>query len=389
MVIGDDASPVYLDHAATTPVRPEVVDVMVEVMRGVTGNPSGAHGPARRARDVVEESRERIAEVLGATPGEIVLCSGGTEADDLAVTGAVRRRGGTAVCTSVEHPAVLEAVEALGGVVAPVDGAGLVDLDRLADAVDASTSLVSVMAVNNEVGVVQPVAEVAALVRELAPGAVVHTDAVQAAPWLDLRELVQLVDLVSVSAHKLGGPQGVGCLVVRDGVLLEPRQRGGGQERDRRSGTHHVAGIAGMAVAMNSAAVARATDGARVTALRDRLLDGLLAAVPDLVVPGEAARRRGTLAPHVATVAVPGSASEELLYLLDRAGIAASAGSACSSGAQQVPHTLAAMGLDPAVAGGAVRFSLGHTSCDADVDRVLDAMPAIAAHLRGAPVAVR
>lgn len=384
---GEDATLVYLDHAATTPVRPEVVDVMVEVMRGVTGNPSGAHGPARRARDVVEEARERIAELVGVTPGEVVLCSGGTEADDLAVTGAVRRRGGTAVCTSVEHPAVLEAVQALGGVVAPVDGAGVVDLDRLADSFDGSTSLVSVMTVNNEVGVVQPVADVAALVREVAPDALVHTDAVQAAPWLDLRELVRVVDLMTVSAHKLGGPQGVGCLIVRDGVVLEPRQRGGGQERDRRSGTHHVAGIAGMAVAMASAAATRTMEAARVAAMRDRLLDGLLAAVPGLVVPGAAARDRGALAPHLATVAVPGAASEELLYLLDRAGIAASAGSACSSGAQQVPHTLAAMGVEPAVAGGAVRFSLGHTSTDADVDRVLDAFPRIVAHLRGATAA--
>ncbi len=377
---------VYLDHAATTPVRAEVVEVVAEVMRTVTGNPTGSHAAARRARDVVEDARDRVAAVLGVRPSEIVFCSGGTEADDLAVSGAVAARGGRAVCTAVEHPAVLEAVEAMGGTVVGVDPTGIVDPERVIGAVDADTAVVSVMSVNNEIGVVQPVEEAAALLAEHAPGVLLHTDAVQAMAWMDPTPFVAAAHLASVSAHKVGGPQGVGCLVVREGVTIAPRHRGGGQERDRRSGTHDVAGIAGMAAAMEAAAADRRARAQQITELRDRLLDGL-SRVDGAVSPGAAARRLGKLAPHVAMVAFDGLIAEELLYLLDREGIAASGGSSCSSGALQVPHTVAAMGVPRSLARGAVRFSLGHTTTPAEVDRVLDVVPRLVAHLRGATAA--
>ncbi len=373
---------VYLDHAATTPVRPEVIDVVAEVMRTVVGNPTGAHAAARRARHVVEESRDRVAAVLGVHPSEIVFCSGGTEADDLAVSGVVEASGGRPVCTAVEHPAVLEAVEAFGGTVVGVDETGVVDPDRILEAVGPDTAMVSVMSVNNEVGVVQPVERIAALLADHAPGVLLHTDAVQAVAWLDPSPFVAAADLASVSAHKVGGPQGVGCLVVREGSRLAPRHRGGGQERERRSGTHDVAGIAGMAAAMEAAAADRRGRADRITGLRDLLLDGLTR-LEGASAPGASARSAGLLAPHVATVAFEGLVAEELLFLLDREGIAASGGSSCSSGALQVPHTLAAMGVPRSAARGAVRFSLGHTTTQADVDRVLEVLPRIVDHLRG------
>jgi len=374
---------VYLDHAATTPVRPEVVDAVAEVMRTVTGNPTGGHHVARRARDLVEDARDRVAAALGAAPAEIVFCSGGTEADDLAVHGVVAARGGRPACTAVEHPAVLEAVEAVGGVVVPVEPSGLVDPERLVGAIDADTPLVSVMAVNNEVGVVQPVAEVARLLAEAAPGAILHSDAVQAAAWLDLAPVVEAAHLVSISAHKFGGPQGIGALVVREGVEIAARHLGGGQERGRRSGTHDVAGIVGMVVALEAAVAERRSLAPGIAALRDRLLDGL-AVLPGATLPGGSARSEGRLAPHVATVAFDGLAGEELLYLLDREGIAASGGSSCSSGALQVPHTLEAMGIPRSTAAGAVRFSLGRTTTAADVDHVLTVLPGIVDHLTAA-----
>ncbi len=231
---------------------------------------------ARDARKAVDEARDVVAECLGCRPGEVVFTSGGTEADDLAIFGVVRRAGGVAVCAATEHHAVLHPVEYLGGRIVGVDRTGRVDLDQLADALDDSVTVVSVMLANNEVGTIQPLAEVAAVVAERAPGAVLHTDAVQGAVWLDVAREAAPAQLVSVSAHKFGGPKGTGALVVRDGVALEPLLLGGGQERERRSGTHNVAGIVAMAEALRATVAERESVTARVSGLRDRLVDGLV-----------------------------------------------------------------------------------------------------------------
>src|ERR1700676_3136943 len=239
----------YLDHAATTPMRPEALAAMLPYLTEHFGNPSGSHAVARRARMAVDEARDDVARCLGCEPGEIVFTSGGTEADNLAVLGAHASGRGTVLCSAVEHHAVRNACDAARGVTVPVRETGVVDLDALAEALGPGIGLVSIMLANNEVGTVQPFAEVAALVREHAPGAWLHTDAVAAVGWLDVAALAGDADLVSVSAHKFGGPKGVGALVVRSGTHLAPVLHGGAQERGRRPGTHDVAGIAGMAAA--------------------------------------------------------------------------------------------------------------------------------------------
>jgi cysteine desulfurase len=368
----------YLDHAATTPMRPEVVEAMLPFLTDRFANPSGSHGASRDARRGLDEARDVVAEALGGAPGEVVFTGCGTEADNLAVLGTVRRHGGVAVCPAAEHHAVLHAVEHLAGRIVAVDGAGAVDLDRLADALDGSVRVVSVMAVNNEVGTIAPLSEVATLVRERAPEAVLHTDAVQGLQWLDLARTAADYDLVAVSAHKFGGPKGVGALLVRGGTAVEPILMGGGQERDRRSGTHNVAGIVAMAEAMRATVATRDETVARVRALRDRLLDGLLAQVPGL---RETVLRDRKVAGS-AHVCIEGVENESLLFLLDREGVCASAASACSSGAMDPSHVLAAMGMPREVAGGSLRLSLGWSSTDEDVDRVLAVLPAAVQRLR-------
>ena len=366
---------VYLDHAATTPMRPEAVDAMQPFLGERFGNPSGVHAVSRAARTAVDEARDAVAAALGAQPGEIVFTGSGTEADNLAILGV----SGRPVCTAVEHHAVLHAVEAARGVVVPVDANGVVDLDALADALDESVGVVSVILANNETGVVQPLTDVIETVRRLAPGAVVHTDAVQAVNWLDVASLAAGADMVSMSAHKFGGPQGVGVLVVRDGVKVAPILHGGGQERDRRSGTHNVAGIVGLAAALTATVAARAALVARIRALRDRLLGGILETVPGAVetAPG------GERVAGTCHVMIPGVESEPLLLLLDDAGVCASAGSACASGAMEPSHVLTAMGVDRRLALSSLRLSLGWTTSDDDVDLALKALPDAVARLRG------
>ena len=369
----------YLDHAATTPMRPEARLRMAELLaEDAFGNPSGAHSVARAARRVIEDAREVVAEALGARPGEIVFTGGGTEADNMAVLG-VADRGGVLV-SAVEHDAVLESGRAAKAVTIPVTAEGAVDLAALKQALaegEVPTALVSVMAVNNETGIRQPLGRAAGITRRKAPGALVHTDAVQAVNWLEPSAWAE-ADLVSVSAHKFGGPQGVGALVIRDGARLTLTTHGGGQEAGRRSGTHNVAGIAGMAAAL--AAVTRDRDGLvrRVGALRDRLADGLMAAVPGAVETG----RREDKVAGLCHICIPEVESEALVFLLDAAGVAASAGSACASGAVQTSHVLAAMGVEPALARGALRLSLGWATTDDDIERALEAVPAAVARLR-------
>ncbi|HVC14952.1 MAG TPA: aminotransferase class V-fold PLP-dependent enzyme [Acidimicrobiales bacterium] len=383
----------YLDHAASTPVRDEVAEAMAPFAKEVFGHPSGHHRQARASRRALEDARDLVAELLGAAPREVVFTSGGTEADNLAVLGvlgaAARRRHGeetVVVSSAIEHAAVLEACRAaadrLGGVVherVGVDAHGVVDLDRLSEVLSADVALVTVMLANNELGTLQPLGDVVSRTRQLAPGAVVHTDAVQAAPWLDVALAAQGVDLVAISAHKLGGPKGAGALVVREGVELDALVVGGGQERERRAGTHDVAGAVGLATALAAAGREREGESVRVGALRDRLADGLLGAVPSAI---EAADRKAVLPGHC-HLCFAGVDREELVVLLDEAGVCVSAGAACASGALEPSHVLAAMGVPATVARGSIRFSLGHTTTPVDVERALAVVPEAVARLRG------
>ena len=374
----------YLDHAASTPMRPEAVAAMLPFYDQVYANPSGSHRFARQARKAIDEARDRIAAVVGCRPNEVVFTGCGTESDNMAIAGAVARSGGVAVCPAVEHHAVLEVVERRGGVVVGVDGSGRVDLEGLAAALDAvaadagRVAVVSVMAVNNEVGTVTDIAEVARVVRRHAPDALLHTDAVQAASWIDLRQVTPHVDLLALSAHKFGGPKGVGVLIERGGPRVEPLIVGGGQERERRSGTHNVAGIVAAAEALALTDAERADEQPRIAALRDRLVDGLLADLDDVI---ETVPRADKVAGS-AHVCIAGIESEALLFLLDEADVCASAASACASGAMEPSHVLAAMGVSRDWAVGALRLSLGHTTTETDVDRGLDVITAAVRRLR-------
>ena len=377
---------VYLDHAATTPLRPEAFDAMRPWLTTSFGNPSGGHRIAREACRAVDEARDAVAAALGCAPGEVVFTGGGTEADNLAVAGvlaAARAQGkpAGAVCSAIEHHAVLHAVEAEGGHTVGVDAAGRVDLDRLADGIDAGTALVSVMLANNEVGTIEDLDAVATVLRERAPDAVLHTDAVQAVAWLDVAARAAPAQLVSIAAHKFGGPQGTGALVVREGVRLSPLLRGGGQERERRSGTHNVAGIVGMAAALTAAVADRDAAVDAVRRRRDRLVAGVGDALGGVVESAAGIERL----PNIAHLRLAGVDSEALLVLLDDEGVCASAGSSCASGAMEPSHVLAAMGVARADARTALRLSLGRTTTDEDVARGIDAVVAGAIRLR-APV---
>lgn len=373
----------YLDHAASTPMRPEAVEVLAEVAARVWGNPSGAHAMARLARDELDAARDRLAAVAGCRPGELVVTSGGTEADNLAVRGVLAARRGRAVCSAIEHHAVLHAVEAAGGTTARVDERGVIDLEHLAAMLDADVTLVSVGLVNNEVGVVQPLDAVREVVRARAPEAVLHADAAQALPWLDLRQHAAAADLVTLASHKCGGPRGVGALVVRDGTPLVAQQVGGGQERDRRSGTPDVAGVAAFAVAAERADVARSALVARAEAWRDQLLDGITAAVPGAVASAAPHADRSHLVAGIANVCLPGVDSEALLFLLEHDHrVLASAASSCASGAQEPSHVLAALGHDRGLAGGSLRLSLGWSSTEADVAAAAAGVPEVVARLQ-------
>lgn len=360
----------YLDHAAATPLRPEAFSAMEPFLTDAFGNPSGLHGPSRRARDAVEEARETVAALLGAGhPLDVVFTGGGTESVNLGVKGPVMAAGPGAslVTTAIEHEAVLasaDALERLGHPVArvSVDGLGRVDPGDLAMAVTPSTRLVSVMAANNETGVIQPVAKAAAAVRAIGDDVVVHTDAVQvlASEPVSLGELE--VDALSVSAHKIGGPKGVGALVIRRDLPLEPVIHGGGQEMGRRSGTQNVAGIVGMAAALKAAVADRDRFRAVVAAERDAFEDTVTSALPDAVVTGTGVERL----PQHSHMRFPGVSAESLLIRLDGAGLAASSGSACQSGATTPSHVLLAMGVSTEHARQAVRFTFGWTTSPGD-----------------------
>ncbi len=370
----------YLDHAATTPVRPEALQAMLPWLQDRFGNPSGAHRVARDARAAVDGARDRVAALVGTEPSGVVFTSGGTESDNLAIGGVLRATPGAVVTGAAEHHAVLRAAEGFGSDVrhVPLDADGVVDLDRLEAVLDENVRVVSVMLVNNEIGTSQPIDRVAAIVRRRAPRALLHTDAVQAAPWLDLPVACAAADLISISAHKFGGPQGVGALAIRRGAELSPIVFGGGQERERRSGTHNVAGIAGMTAALAAVAEGREEEAARVAKLRERLADGLLAEIPE---SRETGARAGKVAGNC-HIRFAGVEAEALLVLLDEGGVCASGGSACASGALEPSHVLLAMGLEPADATSSLRFSLGWTTTDADIDAALEVVPPAVAQLR-------
>jgi len=370
----------YLDHASTTPMHPQVLEAMTPWLTSRYGNASGMHSMSRSARRAIDDARELVAAALGGSPGEVVFTSGGTEADNLAVTGALTAAAddgiedGLVACTAVEHPAVLEPVRAARGTILPVDGDGLVDLPELetwlAEHWDRAVE-VSVMLVNNETGLVEPVAEVARSVKLFAPRALVHTDAVQAVSWLDVAVLAEEADLVSVSAHKFGGPKGVGALLVRSPARarLRPVLRGGPQERDLRAGTQDVAGIVGMGEAARLAGAGREAACERVGVLADRLIAGITASVEGCVEAVGSSLRIGA----VCNLGFDGLQAEELLIVLDQLGVCASAGSACASGALEPSHVLLAMGKSAEQARSHVRYSLGTTTTSAEVDRAIAA----------------
>lgn len=375
---------VYLDHAATTPMRAAAIEAMLPFLAGEYANPSGSHRFARRARQAIDEARDMVAEVVGCSPGEVVFTGSGTEGDNTAIRGVIERRGGRAVCSAAEHHAVLHCVEHEHGHVVSTDRWGRIDLDRLdtvlaeaPDEGDDAVTVVSVMAVNNETGSITDLEAASKIVRRRAPRAVLHTDAVQAACWIDLREVWPHVDALALSAHKFGGPKGVGVLAMRNGSPIAPLVLGGGQERDRRSGTHNVAGIVATAIALVDTDRERRAERERVSALRERLIDGV-SAVGDVyrTMPADLS------VPGVVHLCFSGIENEALLYLLDESGVCASAASACASGAMEPSHVLAAMGVDRSLAHGALRLSLGHTTTQNDVDRAIDAVVTAVRHLR-------
>jgi cysteine desulfurase len=376
---------IYLDNAATTPVASEVLDEMLPFLREAYGNPSSIHSLGQQARHAVDVARDRVAGLLNVSSREIIFTSGGTEADNLAIRGvleATRAKGRHLITSAVEHEAVLDtahAMEAAGWevTVLPVDCHGLVSPDTLRDAMRPDTTLVSVMLANNEVGTIQPIAELAAVAHE--GNAFFHTDAVQGACSIPLDARAMGGDLLSISSHKLYGPKGCGALWVRDGVPLDTQITGGGQERRRRSGTENVAAIVGFGKACEIVRECVASDEpARLKALRDRLIEGVLSQIPGTHLTGHPTRRL----PNHASFVFPGIEGESILINLDFAGICASSGSACSAGAVEPSHVLTAMGIAPADARGALRLTLGRYNTDEDVTALLDVLPGIVATLR-------
>ena len=377
----------YLDNAATTPVRPEVLEAMLPYLgKEAFGNPSSAHRFGRAARAGIEEAKRAIAEALDAEPNQVVFTSGGTEADNLAIIGAAlasKDRGGPfrVAVSATEHKAALAAAHAvkhLGGeeVILPVTASGLVDETQLAKAIEHGVAVVSIMWVNNEVGTVQPVRQLAARCHEA--GALFHTDAVQAFGKVPVSLRNFNCTLLTLSGHKIGAPKGVGALIVRDRKAVEAIIHGGGQQFGIRPGTENVPGIIALGVAARLAAQEQQALAARLRELRDELERRLLAIVPDALING----RQGERAPHISNASIPGTDSEALLMHLDLAGIACSSGSACSTGAVEPSHVLTAMGVPRELGVAALRFSFGKDSTLEDVDALTAALPKIVEKVR-------
>jgi len=375
---------IYLDYAATAPVLPEVLEAMLPFFSESYGNPSGIHGTGREARKAVEQARRQTARVLGAESGEILFTSGGSESDNLAIQGtaaALKEKGNHLITTRIEHPAVRNTcrwLEKQGYQVTwlPVDRFGEVDPEAVREAIRPETILVSVMTANNEIGTVEPVAEIGQICRE--KGVVFHTDAVQAAGSLPLRANEMKADLISLSAHKFHGPKGVGALYIRKGTRLDALIHGGAQERGLRAGTENTAGIVGLGKAIETAEENRESNVRRIRGLRDLLIREILGRVPEARLNGHPERR---LANHC-HFSFPGVESEALLLRLDLAGIAASGGSACTSGSLEPSHVLEAIGLEKDRIQGSIRLTLGRETTEEEIRETIRILPEIVADLR-------
>jgi cysteine desulfurase len=379
------ADPIYLDHAATTPVREEVFEAMKPFYGPRFGNPSSTHRRGREARAALDEARERVGRCLGARPDEICFTSGGTEGDNLAILGAwrsLKAKGRKAVVTTpIEHKAILGAVhqaarEGAEERIVAMTSDGVVDTQSFDDLVDDAVAVCTTMWVNNEIGTIQPVPELAAKAKSR--GALFHTDAVQAFGKLSIDAQKQQFDFLTISGHKFGAPKGIGVLFIRRGTAIEPLMHGGTQDRGRRPGTENVAAAVGLARAAELTLAEREVHCARLLKLREKLEAGILARVPDAVIHGRGADR----APHIVNISVPGTDSESLLMALDLRGIAASGGSACQSGSIDPSHVLSALGVRPDLANAAIRMSLGSLTTDHCIDRVIEVFPALVAKAR-------
>ncbi|TLM67259.1 MAG: cysteine desulfurase NifS [Deltaproteobacteria bacterium] len=375
---------IYLDYNATTPVRPEVLEALLPYYRDQFGNPSSVHWAGRQVAGAVEKAREQVAALINCSPAEIVFVSCGTEADNAALKGtvdALKAKGNHIITTAVEHPAVLETcryLEKTGCRVTylPVDADGMLDLDELERAITPETILISVMWANNETGTIFPIEQIGAIARR--HGVRFHTDAVQAVGKLAIDVQQCNVDLLAISAHKLGAPKGVGVLYVRRGTRLTQFMHGGHQERNRRAGTHNVAGIVGLGKACELALAERETHAGRVRELRDRLERGIFEKIPNVKLNGHPTERL----PNTLNVSFAWIEGESLLLNLDMKGIAASSGSACTSGSLEPSHVLGAMCVEVTLAHSSTRFSLGPDTTGEDVDYVLEVLPPIVQRLR-------
>ncbi len=376
---------IYLDHNATTPIHPQVVERMAATLRDTYGNPSSVHHFGQQAKAALDEARSAVAALVGAEPSEVVFTSGGTEGDNFAIRGAAEalEAGGRRhlITSAIEHEAVLNTMKALAKrgwrtTVLPVGETGIVSPADLEAALADDTALVSIMHANNEIGTIQPIGELAGLAHKR--GALFHTDAVQSAGKLPIDVKRLGVDLLTTSAHKFYGPKGVGATWVRRGLRLLPILYGGRHERSRRAGTENVAGIVGMGVAARLAVPTMASEAERLAALRDHLETAVLAAIPGTAVNGARAQR----VPNTTNISFDRTEAESLLIALDLAGIAVSTGSACSSGTLEPSHVLKAMGLPPHRTQNSIRFSLGHATTAADVERVVAVLPGIVDKLR-------
>ncbi len=376
---------IYLDFAATTPVAPEVMEEMLPFFTEFYGNPSSIHGFGRDARRAVEKARGRVAELLHVPARDLYFTSGGSESDNWALKGAAlaeKNRGKRILVSAVEHHAVLDACKWLQGqgfdvIFLPVDQYGTVAPETVEKYITDDTVLISVMAANNEIGTIQPVREIGEIARE--HGILFHTDAVQAAGAFPLNAAAAGADLISISAHKIYGPKGIGALYIRGGTRMESLIHGGAQERGLRAGTENLAGIVGFGKAAELAAQRMEQDSARITALRDRLIHGILDRVPGAVLNGHPTRRL----PNNCHFSFPGIEGEALLLRLDLAGIAASAGSACTAGSMEPSHVLLAIGQRSELANGSLRMTLGRETTEKEIDEVLEVLPKIAKDLRG------
>ena len=381
---------IYLDHAATTPPDPRVIEAMLPMLTKYWGNPSSIYLEGQEAHRALDAARKSVADLLGATPKEIVFTSGGTESDNAAIRGAAlaqreRGRGGHIITTQIEHHAVLHTVEQLEregfrATYLPVDSEGVVDLAALGEAVTNETTVVSIMAANNEVGTIQPIAEASRIAKARNPRVVVHTDAVQAAGAMDITPAKLGVDLLSLAGHKLYGPKGVGVLYIKNRTPWQPMLFGGSQEKERRAGTENVAGAVGMAKAMELAWAEAQARNAHSRELRDRLLFGIPERVPDTVITGPADPEKRLS--NSFSCCFQNVEGESVLLALDLADIAASSGSACTTGSLEPSHVLTAMGIDADLAHASLRLTVGEPTTHTDIDRILDVLPAIVAKLR-------